>query len=112
VATGLYGTLAYRVSIRTAEIGVRMAVGAKRSQVVWMILKDSLLLTAIGVVLGVPLAMVVGHALASSLYGVRPLDAVSYLLAVAGVAAVALAASAAPAAHAAKVNPLTALRTE
>lgn len=112
VATGLYGTLAYRVSMRTAEIGVRMAVGARRGQVVWMILKDSLLLTAIGVVMGVPLAMVVGHALTSSLYGVRPLDAVSYLLAVVGVAAVALAASTAPATHAARVNPLTALRTE
>jgi predicted permease len=112
VATGLYGTLAYRVSMRTAEIGVRMAVGARRDQVVWMILKDSLLLAAIGVVMGIPLAMVVGHALTSSLYGVRPLDTVSYLLAVVGVAAVALAASAAPATHAARVNPLTALRTE
>ena len=48
VATGLYGTLAYRVNMRTAEIGVRMAVGARRGQVVWMILRDSLLLTAIG----------------------------------------------------------------
>ena len=76
VATGLYGTLAYRVSMRTAEIGVRMAVGARREQVVWMILKDSLLLTAAGVVIGIPLAMLVGRALASSLYGVKPLDAV------------------------------------
>src|ERR1700679_1124831 len=70
VATGLYGTLAYRVSMRTAEIGVRMAVGARRGQVVWMILKDSLLLTLAGVMVGVPLATLVGHALASSLYGV------------------------------------------
>ncbi len=90
VATGLYGTLAYRVNMRTAEIGVRMAVGARREQVVWMILKDSLLLTAIGVLIGIPLAMLVGRALTSSLYGVKPLDAVSYLLAVAGVALVAL----------------------
>jgi predicted permease len=112
VATGLYGTLAYRVNMRTAEIGVRMAVGARREQVVWMILKDSLLLTAIGVMTGIPLAMLVGRALTSSLYGVRPLDALSYLLAVAGVAAVALAASAVPAARAAQVDPLTALRTE
>jgi predicted lysophospholipase L1 biosynthesis ABC-type transport system permease subunit len=112
VATGLYGTLAYRVSMRTAEIGVRMAVGARREQVVWMILKDSLVLTAIGVVIGIPLAMLVGRALTSSLYGVKPLDGVSYLLAVAGVAAVALAASAVPAARAAHVNPLTALRAE
>ncbi len=112
VATGLYGTLAYRVNMRTAEIGVRMAVGARREQVVWMILKDSLLLTALGVVMGIPLAMLVGRALTSSLYGVKPLDAMSYLLAVAGVAAVALAASAVPASRAANVNPLTALRSE
>ena len=112
VATGLYGTLAYRVNMRTAEIGVRMAVGARREQVVWMILKDSLLLTAIGVVMGVPLAMLVGRALTSSLYGVKPMDAVSYLLAVAGVTLVALAASAVPASRAANVDPLTALRAE
>ena len=74
VATGLYGTLAYRVNMRTAEIGVRMAMGARRGQVVWMILKDSLLLTAIGVVMGIPLAMLVGRALTSSLYGVKALD--------------------------------------
>jgi len=112
VATGLYGTLAYRVSMRTAEIGVRMALGARRGQVVWMILKDSLVLTAAGVVMGVPLAMLVGRALASSLYGVKPMDAASYLAAVAAVATVALAASAVPAARAASVDPMRALRTE
>jgi predicted permease len=112
VATGLYGTLAYRVSMRTAEIGVRMAVGARRGQVVWMILQDSLLLTMAGVVMGVPLAMLVGHALASSLYGVKPLDAVSYFLAVVGVAVVALVASAVPAGRAASVDPMRALRAE
>ena len=112
VATGLYGSLAYRVNMRTAEIGVRMAVGARRGQVVWMILQDSLLLTTAGVVAGVPLAMLVGHALASSLYGVKPLDAVSYLLAVVGVALVTLVASAVPAGRAASVDPMRALRTE
>jgi len=112
VATGLYGTLAYRVSRRTAEIGVRMALGAGRGQVVWMILRDSLLLTAFGVAAGIPLALFVGHALASSLYGVKPLDAFSYMLAVVGVTVVALGASAAPASRAASVDPLRALRTE
>jgi predicted permease len=112
VATGLYGTLAYRVNMRIAEIGVRMAVGARRPQVVWMILKDSLWLTTGGAALGIPLAMLVGHALTSSLYGVEPLDAVSYLLAVAGVAVVALAASVLPAGRAASVDPMKALRTE
>jgi predicted permease len=112
VATGLYGSLAYRVSIRTAEIGVRMAVGARREQVVWMILKDSLLLTMVGVLIGIPLALLVGRTLTSSLYGVKPLDAVSYLVAIAGVAVVALAASALPAGRAASVDPMNALRTE
>jgi predicted permease len=112
VATGLYGMLAYRVSMRTAEIGVRMAVGARRGQVVWMILKDSLLLTMVGVVMGVPLAMLVGRALTSSLYAVKPFDGVSYLLAVVGVAVVALAASAVPAGRAASVDPMRALPSE
>jgi predicted permease len=112
VATGLSGTLSYRVNRRTAEIGVRMAMGAGRAQVVWMILRDSLLLTAIGVVAGIPLAMLVGRALSSSLYDVKPLDALTYALAVAGIVLVALAASAVPAGRAASVNPLKALRTE
>ncbi|MFZ1944600.1 MAG: ABC transporter permease [Acidobacteriaceae bacterium] len=112
VGTGLYGTLAYRVSMRTAEIGVRMAVGARREQVVWMILKDSLALTCTGVLLGVPLAMLAGRALTSSLYDVTPLDASTYLLAVAGVALVALVASAVPASRAASVDPICALRVE
>jgi predicted permease len=112
VATGLYGTLSYRVNRRTAEIGVRMAMGAGRGQVVWMILRDSLLLTVIGVAAGVPLAMLIGRALATSLYGVMPLDALTYALAIAGVTIVALVASAAPASRAASVDPLKALRTD
>jgi predicted permease len=112
VATGLYGTLAFRVSMRTAEIGLRMAVGARRGQVVWMILKESLVLTVAGVVMGIPLAMLVGRALTSSLYGVKALDGMSYALAVVGLAAVALAASAVPAGRAASVDPMRALRME
>jgi predicted permease len=112
VATGLYGTLAYRVNNRTVEIGVRMAVGARRGQVVWMVLRDSLILTAVGVVIGVPLASLVGKALSSTLYGVKPYDGLSYSLAVCGVAFVAIVASLIPARRAANVDPLTALRTE
>jgi predicted permease len=112
VATGLYGTLAYRVNNRTAEIGIRMAMGARRGRVLWMVMRESLLLTAMGVALGVPLAILTGRALASSLYGVQPLDGASYLLAVMGVAGVALAASALPARRAASVEPLVALRAE
>lgn len=78
----------------------------------WMIMKDSLLLTAAGVVTGIPLAMPLGSVLASSLYGVKALDATSYLFAVLGISFVALGASALPAARAASVEPLIALRTE
>jgi predicted permease len=112
VATGLYGTLAYRVNNRTVEIGVRMAVGARRGQVVWMVLRDSLVLTGIGVVVGMPLAALVGKSLTSSLYGVKPFDALIYGFAVLGVVTVAIAASMVPARRAASVDPLTALRSE
>jgi predicted permease len=112
VATGLYGTLTYRVNNRTVEIGVRMAVGAQRRQVVWMVLRDTLLLTAIGVVVGVPLASLTAKALTSALYGVKPYDGLSYLLAVCGVALVAMVASLLPARRAANIDPLSALRAE
>ena len=112
VATGLYGTLAYRVNNRTIEIGVRMAVGAQRKQVVWMVLRDSLMLTAFGIALGIPLAFLVGKTLASTLYGVKPDDIASFACAVLCVAAVAIAASAIPARRAAGIDPLTALRSE
>ncbi len=111
IATGLYGTLAYRVSRRRAEIGVRMALGAQRSQVVWMVLRGSLLLCAAGVVLGVPLAMAAAKGVESSLYGVKALDLASYVVAIVGIG-VALLASAIPAGQAASVNPTSALRME
>jgi ABC-type antimicrobial peptide transport system permease subunit len=112
VATGLYGTLAYRVTNRTIEIGVRMAVGAQRKQVVWMILRDSLILTAIGAMIGVPLALLTGRALASALYDVKPNDLASVVFALMGIAIVAIGASLIPARRAAGIDPLTALRSE
>jgi predicted permease len=112
VATGLYGALSYRVNNRTVEIGVRLAVGAQRGQVMWMVLRDSLVLTAVGVAIGIPLAILVGKALTSTLYGVKPYDAVSFAFAVLGVAVVAIAASMIPARRAAGIDLLTALRSE
>jgi ABC-type antimicrobial peptide transport system permease subunit len=100
------------VNNRTVEIGVRMAVGARRGQVVWMVLHDSLILTAVGVVIGVPLASLIAKALTSALYGVKPYDGLSSLLAVCGVALVAIVASLIPARRAANVDPLSALRAE
>jgi predicted permease len=112
IATGLYGTLAYRVNSRIAEIGLRMAVGARRRQVVWMVLKDSLEVTLFGVAAGIPLAALVAKALNSNLYGVKPNDAVSYCLAIAAVTIMALIGSLVPAQRAASVDPLRALRSE
>jgi predicted permease len=112
VATGLYGTLVFHVNNRTVEIGVRMAVGAQRAQVVWMVLRDSLMLTAVGAAIGVPFAVLTGKALASVLYGLKPTDFTSMAIALAGVAFVASGASLIPARRAAGIDPLTALRRE
>ena len=77
-----------------------------------MVLRDSLMLTAVGVAMGIPFAMLTGRALASSLYGVKPDDVASFALAVIGIALVATGASMIPARRAANVDPLTALRSE
>jgi ABC-type antimicrobial peptide transport system permease subunit len=112
VATGLYGTLAYRVSRRTSEIGVRMALGAQRLQVLWMVLRESLLISVAGVAVGVPLAIAGAQLMRSMLFGVMPEDSISYLAALLGVTLVALVASVIPARRAASVDPIVALRHE
>jgi predicted permease len=112
VATGLYGALAYRVSRRTSEIGVRMALGAQRSGVLWMILSESLLVSAAGIGVGLPLAIGGAQLMRSMLFGVVPEDVFSFVCALLGVVAVALIASAIPARRAASVDPIVALRYE
>jgi predicted permease len=112
VATGLYGTLAYRVSRRTAEIGVRMALGAQRRQVLWMILRESLAVGVAGVLVGLPLAMASARLLRSTLFGLGPEDPLAFAGAVAGIAAVTLLASLVPARRAANLDPMVALRCE
>jgi predicted permease len=112
VATGLYGTLAYRVNRRTSEIGVRMALGAQRAQVLWMILRESLLISLLGVAVGVPLAIAGAQMMRSMLFGVMPSDALSFVGALLSVTLVALVASAIPARRAASVDPIIALRYE
>jgi predicted permease len=112
VATGLYGTLAYRVGRRTSEIGVRMALGAQRQQVLWMILRESFFVTGVAILAGVPLAIGGSRLMRSMLFGVQPGDMISFLLALFGVILVALAASIIPARRAAALDPMVALRYE
>ena len=112
VATGLYGTLAYRVSRRTSEIGIRMALGAQRRQVLWMILRESLMVSAAGLVVGLPLAVAGARVLRSMLFGLGPGDPLAFAAAILGLAVVVLAASLIPAQRAARVDPMVALRYE
>ena len=112
VAIGLYGTLSYRVTRRTAEIGVRMALGAQRGEVLWMVLRECVAVTAAGVVIGLPLAIASARMLRSTLYGLRPGDPLTIVAALAGMIAVTLAASLIPARRAASVDPMQALRME
>ena len=112
VATGLYGTLAYTVSRRTSEVGLRMALGAQRRQVLWMVLRGSLGMTIAGVVIGLPLALAATKVLQSMLFGVQPRDPATFAGALVGIAAVSLVASLIPALRAASVDPMVALREE
>jgi putative ABC transport system permease protein len=111
-AVGLFGVTAYTVSRRTHEIGIRMALGALRGTVFASVLKDGLKLALAGMVLGTGLAVVLGHAMSSLLYGVKPLDPVTLLGVVAMVLATSVAALVAPAWRALRVNPVEALREE
>jgi ABC-type antimicrobial peptide transport system permease subunit len=111
-AVGLYGTLAYTVSLRQREIGVRIALGAQPSQVRLMIAGDGLVLAAIGVAIGVGAAIGVMRFLRSLLYDVSPTDPVILIGTCAVLLFVALAASWVPARRAASLDPTWALRAE
>ena len=112
VAVGLYGSLAYRVSRRTVEIGVRMAVGAQKGEVLWMVLREGLILAAAGVIIGVPAALLASRLLRSMLFGLEPSDPLTFAGAIVGVVLVTVFASAIPARRAASVQPIQALRME
>lgn len=112
VGIGLYGTLSYRISRRSAEIGVRMALGAKRSQVLRMVLRQCFRIAAIGVAMGIPLALVAGRLMQSMLYGLKAQDALSLLGALAGIVIISVLAGCLPARRAASIDPVQALRAE
>lgn len=109
---GLYGTVSYSVARRTNEFGIRMALGAQQSGVLWLVLRESLVLLLVGLVLGLPLAAAAGRSIKSFLYGVAPVDPVAVSAAVVLMAAFSLLAGYVPARRATKVDPSAALRSE
>jgi predicted lysophospholipase L1 biosynthesis ABC-type transport system permease subunit len=111
-AVGVYGVVAYTVARRTREIGVRMALGASARDVLAMVLREGGTLTGVGVALGVAGALASSRVLAGFLYGVTPTDAAVFVSVPAVLAIVALGACVVPALRAARVDPVTALRSE
>jgi putative ABC transport system permease protein len=111
-AIGIYGVLAYAVVQRTQEIGVRMALGAERRQVLGLVLGKGLMLTAIGVTVGLAGAAAGARSLQTMLFGIEPLDPRTFLAVGVAFALVALLASYLPARRATKVDPMVALRVD
>jgi predicted permease len=111
-AVGLYGVLAYSVTRRTREIGIRMALGSDAASAAWMIVRDALQLIGIGCAAGILLAAAAGRFVASYLFGVSALDLVTLLSAAGLMLTIAAAAVCAPALRASRIDPLTALRHE
>ena len=109
-AVGIYGLVSYSVNQRTHEIGIRMALGARRGHVLRLILRTGVTLVLSGIVIGVAGAFVLTRLLTSLLYGVTPTDATTFLIVSVGLFAVALAACLIPARRATRVEPLVALR--
>jgi predicted permease len=111
-AIGLYGVMAYTVARRTREIGIRMALGASRGSVVWLVLREVLLLAGIGVAAGAPAAWASTRLVETQLFGIKPADPMTTVLAAIGIAAVALFSGYLPARRATAIDPMRALRWE
>ncbi len=109
---GLYGVTAYNAARRTNEIGVRVALGAHHAQVIALILRGAIGLVAVGLVVGLPVALAAGRFLGSQLYGMNPYDPWVILLAVVTLGFSAFVASLIPAVRASFISPLDALRAE
>jgi predicted permease len=112
VCIGIYGLLSYAVARRTSEIGVRMALGAQRSRVLWLILREILVLVAIGIGIGAPIALAGNRLVVKLLYGLSPADPISLFAAIAMLSVIALIAGYLPARRASLIEPTTALRCE
>jgi predicted permease len=111
-AIGLYGVMAYTVTRRTTEIGIRIALGATGSKVQWLVLRESLLMVIAGLIAGLPAAYLLTRLVKTLLYGVTPTDPVSFVAALILMIGVAAAAAWRPARRASRLNPLDALRHE
>jgi predicted permease len=111
-AVGIYGVLSYLVSRRTHEIGIRLAVGANRSQVLRMVLTQAVTLAGVGIAAGIVAALMLTQLMQSLLYEVRPADPITFITVTAALVVVALLAGAFPAYRATRVSPMIALRTE
>lgn len=111
-AVGIYSVLSYSVKRSVQEIGIRMALGARLSDVLRMVVIEGMKPTLLGVALGTAAALALGRVLSSQIYGVRPTDPITFLVVAALLAAVALVASILPAYRATKVDPIVALRYE
>lgn len=109
-ASGIYGVLAYRTQLRTHEIGIRMALGAGRRNVLWLILRQGLQLAALGIAVGIVLTVVLTRFISAQLYGVSPADPLTFLLVTLLLAVVAAAASSLPALRAMHTDPIAAIR--
>jgi ABC-type antimicrobial peptide transport system permease subunit len=109
---GLYGVMAYAVSQRTHEIGIRVALGARRAQVLWMVLRDSITLVGIGIIVGIPAAMAAARVASSLFFGLGSMDYVTLVVATAILFLVAVLAGFLPARRASRLHPGTALRYE
>jgi ABC-type antimicrobial peptide transport system permease subunit len=111
-ALGLYGVMAFMVTRRTREIGIRVALGAGQGSVVWMVLRETLTLAAIGMVIGLAGAYGVTRLIEAQLFGVQSTDLPTMAAASLGIAAVTVLAGYIPARRATGVDPMTALRWE
>jgi predicted permease len=109
---GLYGVMAYTVQRRTKEIGIRMSLGAVRARVVWMVLRDGLLMVAAGIAVGIPLSLWLSRMVTSQLFGVAPGDPLTLAFAAFLLTAVAALAGYLPAHRASRIDPMAALRCE
>ena len=109
---GLYGTMSYNVARRTGEIGIRMALGAQRGRVVWMVLREVVLLAAVGLAISVPAALAASKLVESFLFEMKPNDPLALTGSVVTLVSAAILAGYLPARNASRIDPMIALRHE